>query len=84
MSKWLIFYRLPYNDIFGGVSALTTEQFRKVNGFSNKFWGWGAEDDDMSNRLKAHGFYISRYPANIARYTMMSHLKVKPNPQRFV
>ncbi|KAB7499909.1 Beta-1,4-N-acetylgalactosaminyltransferase bre-4 [Armadillidium nasatum] len=75
-------YKLPYNDIFGGVSAMTVDQFRTVNGFSNKFWGWGGEDDDMSNRIKFHGFYISRYPANIARYKMISHKKNSPNPQR--
>lgn len=43
-------FRLPYSTIFGGVSALTTDQFQKVNGFSNSFWGWGGEDDDMANR----------------------------------
>lgn len=42
--------RLPYEDIFGGVSAITQEQFTKVNGFSNKYWGWGGEDDDMFSR----------------------------------
>lgn len=43
-------FRLPYEDIFGGVSAMTLEQFTKVNGFSNKYWGWGGEDDDMFYR----------------------------------
>ncbi|MPC38523.1 Beta-1,4-N-acetylgalactosaminyltransferase bre-4 [Portunus trituberculatus] len=76
-------YRLPYNDIFGGVSAMTVEQFRTVNGFSNKFWGWGGEDDDMSNRIKHHGFFISRYPANVGRYTMLTHKKDNPNPRRY-
>ncbi|MCL4142249.1 UNVERIFIED_CONTAM: hypothetical protein GTU68_011233 [Idotea baltica] len=75
-------YKLPYNDIFGGVSAMTVKQFETVNGFSNKFWGWGGEDDDMSNRIKFHGYFISRYPANVARYTMMPHKKDHPNPQR--
>ena len=83
-------YRLPYDDIFGGVSALTVDQFQVtswvnlilwpililflsqlVNGFSNMFWGWGGEDDDMANRLRIKKLFISRYPANIARYVIV-------------
>jgi len=76
-------YRLPYDDIFGGVSAMTVDQFRAVNGFSNLFWGWGGEDDDMANRLRVKKLFISRYPANIARYKMLKHGKEKANPERF-
>ncbi|XP_022238897.1 beta-1,4-N-acetylgalactosaminyltransferase bre-4-like isoform X2 [Limulus polyphemus] len=76
-------YRLPYKDIFGGVSALTKHHMESVNGFSNQFWGWGGEDDDMSNRIRHHGYKISRYPANIARYYMLTHKKDNPNPDRY-
>ncbi|KAG7197827.1 hypothetical protein KM043_001641 [Ampulex compressa] len=76
-------YKLPYPDLFGGVSAMSREQFRLVNGFSNVFWGWGGEDDDMANRIKAHGLHISRYPANVARYKMLMHKKEKANPKRY-
>ncbi|XP_055311748.1 beta-1,4-N-acetylgalactosaminyltransferase bre-4-like isoform X2 [Sitodiplosis mosellana] len=76
-------YKLPYSGIFGGVSAMTVKQFTTVNGFSNSFWGWGGEDDDMSNRLKHVGFHISRYPVNIARYKMLTHRKEKANPKRY-
>uniref|UniRef100_A0A182NNE1 Beta-1,4-N-acetylgalactosaminyltransferase n=1 Tax=Anopheles dirus TaxID=7168 RepID=A0A182NNE1_9DIPT len=76
-------FKLPYSTIFGGVSAMTEKQFRTVNGFSNSFWGWGGEDDDMSNRLKHVGFHIARYPVNIARYTMLNHKKEKANPKRY-
>ena len=41
---------LMYKEFFGGVSGLTVEQFRKINGFPNAFWGWGGEDDDLWNR----------------------------------
>lgn len=74
--------RLPYTDIFGGVSAMSAEHFQEVNGFSNMFWGWGGEDDDMSMRIKMKGLHISRYPFNIARYTMLPHEKQKANPYR--
>ncbi|XP_054721966.1 beta-1,4-N-acetylgalactosaminyltransferase bre-4-like [Uloborus diversus] len=76
-------YRLPYKDIFGGVSALTKKHMETVNGFSNEFWGWGGEDDDMANRIKFHGLQILRYKANIARYTMLKHKKDDPNPDRY-
>lgn len=76
-------YRLPYTDLFGGVSAMSRDHFRLVNGFSNVFWGWGGEDDDMANRIKARGLHISRYPANVARYKMLTHKKEKANPKRY-
>lgn len=50
LSTFVLSHRLPYRTIFGGVSAMTRQQFKAVNGFSNSFFGWGGEDDDMSNR----------------------------------
>jgi len=62
---------------------MTKTQFQKVNGFSNMFWGWGGEDDDMTNRIKHHGYYISRYSANVARYIMLTHPQQHENPKRY-
>ncbi|XP_013110350.2 beta-1,4-N-acetylgalactosaminyltransferase bre-4 isoform X1 [Stomoxys calcitrans] len=76
-------YKLPYRTIFGGVSAMTRQHFLAVNGFSNSYFGWGGEDDDMSNRLRNANLFIARYPINIARYTMLKHQKEKANPKRY-
>jgi len=34
---------LPYNYLVGGVFVIKTETYRKINGYSNQYWGWGAE-----------------------------------------
>ena len=44
-------YTLPYKLLVGGVLNMHAHHLFKVNGFSNFFWGWGGEDDDMANRL---------------------------------
>ena len=75
--------RLPYESLFGGVSAMRVDHFNKVNGFSNLFWGWGGEDDDMSNRIRFYKLLISRYPPSVARYTMLTHKKAKANSNRY-
>ncbi len=48
VNKWK--YRLLYARYFGGVTALSKDQFVDVNGFSNSFYGWGGEDDDLHHR----------------------------------
>ena len=75
-------YKLPYPQYFGGAIALLQEHYRLVNGFSNKFWGWGAEDDDMYNRIKFHKLTVTRYQGGIARYKMIKHKQEKPSPKR--
>ena len=67
-------YKLPYPQYFGGVSAMSKEQFLVVNGFSNMFWGWGGEDDDMYNRIERRNMKIKRYNLGIARYRVCVHL----------
>lgn len=73
-------YKLPYSAIFGGISALTVEHIKKINGFSNDFWGWGGEDDDLATRTSMAGLKVSRYPSQIARYKMIKHSTEATNP----
>ena len=44
-------YTVPWLGITGGVMAFTQSQYEAVNGFSNEYWGWGCEDDDMFVRI---------------------------------
>ena len=66
VSRWN--YRLTYPNYVGGIIAMQPDTFINIGGFSNSFWGWGGEDDDMANRLRIKKLFISRYPANIARW----------------
>lgn len=79
-------FKLPYNQYFGGVSSMSKEQFLKINGFPNNYWGWGGEDDDIFNRLSSKGMSISRPSGAIGKCRMIRHERDKqndPNPQRF-
>lgn len=40
-----------YHKLAGGVLSMNVEHYIKINGYSNMYWGWGGEDDDMAIRL---------------------------------
>ncbi|NXT77749.1 B4GT4 galactosyltransferase, partial [Zapornia atra] len=74
-------YRLRYQGYFGGVTALTRDQFSKVNGFSNNYWGWGGEDDDLRIRVEMQKMRVVRPSADVARYTMIFHKRDHGNEE---
>jgi hypothetical protein len=41
---------IPFESYFGGITLFPSESFEKINGFSNLYWGWGFEDDDLRYR----------------------------------
>jgi len=41
---------IPFQSYFGGITLFPTDIFEKINGFSNLYWGWGFEDDDLRYR----------------------------------
>jgi xylosylprotein 4-beta-galactosyltransferase len=44
--------RYDYPKFIGGVLMLTMENYKQVDGMSNKYWGWGLEDDEFYLRLQ--------------------------------
>ncbi len=76
-------YNLMYYNLVGGVLALSDEQLTKTNGFSNLYWGWGAEDDDMSMRILGNNYKITRPTNQVGRYKMMLHNKRERAENRF-
>lgn len=75
-------YKLPYSSLFGGVTAFTKSQFKTIGGFSNNFYGWGGEDDDIFKRIRRAGLNITRTPSQFAIYDALRHPKAKPNENR--
>jgi len=46
------FKRIVFDEYFGGVTLFPTEMFELVNGYSNKYWGWGYEDTELLYRCR--------------------------------
>jgi hypothetical protein len=44
-----------FDQYFGGVTIFPVDEFRRINGYSNKYWGWGFEDDDLLLRCVRNG-----------------------------
>jgi hypothetical protein len=42
--------RTIFDEYFGGVTLFPMKSFEEINGYSNKYWGWGYEDDDLRLR----------------------------------
>ena len=74
-------YSLPYHRLVGGVLGFRTKHYMLVNGYSNSFWGWGGEDDNMFNRIERKLVDVVRYPKEIARYKMIKHEHRAQNAQ---
>ncbi|MEM7361190.1 MAG: galactosyltransferase-related protein [Pseudomonadota bacterium] len=69
-----------FDDVnLGGVCLFQAQHYQLINGFSNNFWGWGCEDNQLSWRCTAAGLKIEKRngiyrhlpderPADMSRY----------------
>jgi hypothetical protein len=54
-------------DELGGVILFNSDKFQFVNGYSNNYWGWGMEDNDLALRCK-----IKEVPTSIRKGQYLS------------
>ncbi|KAL3227344.1 hypothetical protein MRX96_048792 [Rhipicephalus microplus] len=52
--------RYHYPTFVGGILLLSTARFRQLNGISNRYWGWGLEDDEFYARIREAGLNVTR------------------------
>lgn len=52
--------RYHYQTFIGGILLISNQQFKNINGLSNRYWGWGMEDDELYTRLKSKHIQIYR------------------------
>lgn len=51
--------KIIFDTYFGGITLFSVKDFKKINGFSNKYWGWGFEDDDLLLRCRKHNLGLN-------------------------
>ena len=54
-------YELKYQEYFGGAVLFSKEQVERTNGYSNDYWDWGMEDDDLFWRCVLEGYANTEY-----------------------
>ena len=57
---------LPFEEYFGGITLFPVKDFEKINGFSNTYWGWGFEDDDLRYRCIKNNIRLDRQHRELA------------------
>lgn len=71
-----------YEKFVGGILLLTRDQYRKVNGLSNLFWGWGREDDELYIRMMEAGMKVYRPEGITTGLNTFKHLHDKTKRKR--
>ena len=71
VSRWK--YRVTYQNYLGGITLMNPTVFTTIRGFSNKFWGWGGEDDDLYCRLVRYESFFICHPVYVTLLIQTQH-----------
>ena len=65
-------YKLKYHEYFGGAVVFSKEQVENTNGYSNGYWDWGMEDDDLFWRCYREGYTNDTYLTTLNNQKFLS------------
>lgn len=71
--------KYQFERYFGGVNSFNKEDFEKINGYPNNYWGWGGEDDEVYDRVADNNLDVI-VPSN-GSFTEMKHNKPTKNQE---
>jgi len=74
-------YTIIYPFLVGGVLAMRPRTFKHLNGYSNIYFNWGGEDDDIGLRFLAKDMCVQR--PTTGYYYARSHSRQTRNQNRF-
>jgi hypothetical protein len=63
--------KYSYENFIGGIISVNNNDFKKINGFPNNYWGWGGEDDEMLRRIRINKLQV--YKPTQGNITEMKH-----------
>ncbi|XP_041846632.1 beta-1,4-galactosyltransferase 7 isoform X1 [Melanotaenia boesemani] len=63
-----------YKTYVGGILLLTKKHYHMCNGMSNRFWGWGREDDEFYRRLRKAELQLFRPNGITTGYKTFLHI----------
>uniref|UniRef100_A0A3B1IG71 Beta-1,4-galactosyltransferase n=1 Tax=Astyanax mexicanus TaxID=7994 RepID=A0A3B1IG71_ASTMX len=63
-----------YKTYVGGILLLTKKHYHMCNGMSNRFWGWGREDDEFFRRLRTAELQLFRPKGINTGYKTFRHI----------
>ena len=49
-----------YATFIGGILLISRKHFKLLNGMSNRYWGWGLEDDEFGFRIREANLVVRR------------------------
>lgn len=52
--------KYDFETFLGGILLVQKKHFKLLNGMSNRFWGWGLEDDEFRARIVDANLTISK------------------------